>query len=303
MVKYDGAALSEHRIDVRDLAPSLLALADALVIANELVGDGLTPPPTLEVVASAEGSFDVHLLLTVLEDAQGFLLSNPATAAVNALALLTTSFHGLSWLRERSRRGSEVSAVEAEPGVLRVLWPDGTVLSTTTDAAALVDSMDFRRSAREFASPLENRGVERIQLAARASRVPTVVLERSDLNGFDLPEPEDQVLNTTERTVILQLITVGLQSSHKWRVSDGSTPFWVSLDDLRFQMEVDAGVERFGRHDRLECVMRETQYQGRYGRLRVERSIREVLSHSKGPEQRSLLDPPDEDLQGPVAPQ
>ena len=36
VVRYDGPALSEHEMDVHDLAPSLLALADLCKIANEI---------------------------------------------------------------------------------------------------------------------------------------------------------------------------------------------------------------------------------------------------------------------------
>ena len=33
-IRYDGSALSGHEIDVQDLAPALLALADIIQIAN-----------------------------------------------------------------------------------------------------------------------------------------------------------------------------------------------------------------------------------------------------------------------------
>ena len=36
VVRYDGPALSEHEMDVHDLAPSLLALADLCKISNEI---------------------------------------------------------------------------------------------------------------------------------------------------------------------------------------------------------------------------------------------------------------------------
>lgn len=36
VIRYDGPALSEHEMDVHDLAPSLLALADLCKIANEI---------------------------------------------------------------------------------------------------------------------------------------------------------------------------------------------------------------------------------------------------------------------------
>ena len=37
LISYDGTALASHEMEVRDLAPALLGLADALHEANKLI--------------------------------------------------------------------------------------------------------------------------------------------------------------------------------------------------------------------------------------------------------------------------
>lgn len=55
-VKFTGPALENHTIDVRVLAPSLLALADALKSAQkELSPD--SPAPAIDIKATRPGSF------------------------------------------------------------------------------------------------------------------------------------------------------------------------------------------------------------------------------------------------------
>ncbi len=274
-VTYDGPGVRDHRIDVRQLAPSLLALADAFVIANEELGDGLTPPPELQVVASRESSFSVDLLLDI-QPVVDLLNSAPALASGTATTLVGASMAAVRWVKKRSRKGRETSVVTVSPGRIRVQWPDGTVMDTTSEAATLVENMDFRRSARDALLPLEGSDVTSVKIDPEQG--PSLLLERADLSGFDLPEPEDESLSVGTREVLVSVITLGFRTDHKWRVTDGSTPFWVTVDDLAFLMKVDDN-EPFARHDTLRCTLTERQYQRPNGSLRIERSISKVHEH------------------------
>src|SRR5687767_8539229 len=121
-VDYDGRALAEHRIAVTDLAPSLLALADMCVLAQELLGDGVAPPPSLDIEASRPGSFDVDLVLHVWETGQDLLLSRPSQTGAQAITILTPVIYALRWLQQRARRGPELTTAPLEPGRVRVTW-------------------------------------------------------------------------------------------------------------------------------------------------------------------------------------
>ena len=60
IVSFDGPAVNEGRIDVRDLAPALLSLGRLIDAANSAI-NGDKVPIKVEAKALSDGSFEVHL--------------------------------------------------------------------------------------------------------------------------------------------------------------------------------------------------------------------------------------------------
>jgi hypothetical protein len=59
---YEGDAIAEGRMPIRDLAPALLALGEMFAEASELV-EPSRPPASLNIEATGKDSFVVHLVL------------------------------------------------------------------------------------------------------------------------------------------------------------------------------------------------------------------------------------------------
>jgi hypothetical protein len=78
VLSFDGPALTEGRMAVGELAPSLLALGALFQEANRIV-DPTAPPVTLEVRASDRGSFtaELHVASSTLVS---FFTSDPVVA-------------------------------------------------------------------------------------------------------------------------------------------------------------------------------------------------------------------------------
>src|SRR5271156_4152512 len=89
-VVYDGPALTEHRMDVRDLAPALVAFADLFTAANKEI-NGDAAEVRVQVNASFKaGSFGIDLIASqhLLSQIKDIFAGNGATAIANGWTIL-----------------------------------------------------------------------------------------------------------------------------------------------------------------------------------------------------------------------
>lgn len=82
-IRYDGPALAEHEMDVQDLAPALLALADLIQIANRKFNGTETDIKVLVNADVKQRCFmiDISLVQSFLDQAKGFLGSDHVKTA------------------------------------------------------------------------------------------------------------------------------------------------------------------------------------------------------------------------------
>lgn len=64
---YDGEALRDHSMDVKQLAPALLSMGNLLELVNQSVNEGRTKLDTRVKADFAKGSFDIKLIVDVNE--------------------------------------------------------------------------------------------------------------------------------------------------------------------------------------------------------------------------------------------
>ncbi|HXD25932.1 MAG TPA: hypothetical protein VN609_08360, partial [Propionibacteriaceae bacterium] len=116
---YDGEALKDHRIDVRDLAPALLAFGQLFEEANELLNRDRAQV-RVKVRATGEGSFaiDLEVVQTIGRQVEGFLTGNHVTAALNLKELLIGGSIGLFALIKRMRGRKPTKLSDSSDGVL-----------------------------------------------------------------------------------------------------------------------------------------------------------------------------------------
>src|SRR5687768_10202912 len=89
-VAYDGPALADGTMPVRDLAPALLALGNVFASASKVLYPD-QEPVALSIKATNDGSFLVRLILEWKEELDGvvdFFTSEGVTALVNLKSLV-----------------------------------------------------------------------------------------------------------------------------------------------------------------------------------------------------------------------
>ncbi len=290
-VKYDGPALANGTMPVRDLAPSLLALGDIFAEASAALYPDL-PPVALNIKATERGSFWVDLYLWATESWEGTrdLFSSPgASALANLQSYVLGGGVGLLWLIKRLKGRSIVSEDAAEdapePGQMRLTLDDGTSFDVPAVVVDLHRRPTIRDSARKVVLPLEREGVERIEF--RRDGVEDVVIEEDDLDAYESVPEEGEVLTDQELDMALVIVAAAFEPGYKWRFFDGQNRFSATIEDDSFVRRIDEHREVFAKDDVMRCRVRIIQTQDSTG-LHTERRIVRVLEHIESPQQLTL---------------
>lgn len=295
-VVYDGPALAEHTMDVRELAPALLAIAEALEEANRIL-NGDRAQVRVQVHGSFKtGSFGIDLDVTqaFIAQALDFLANDRrVVGSLNLLALLgfvgatgTCTYKGvlalLKWLRGRTVRKVEI---DDDRGVAKVITDD-EAMEVEVAAIELFRSYKIRESIeRAIKVPLEREGVETVAFVYEEHVVE--VVEKYERHAFTPPPDQKTQINEMELTAPLQLVSVPLRDGYKWRVDDGNGSFTATVLDERFVQRIHKSEIAFAAGDILFARLRRRQFlEG--AELRNENEIVEVLKHESAYKQIPL---------------
>lgn len=282
-IEFDGPALVDGQMPVKDLAPALLALGELFATASAVLEPD-KKPAALSIKATSEGSFDVHLLLegqSVWRDFVNLFSSDGVTAIANLRDMVILGGAGVFWLIQTVRGRGIVGHENVDQGMVRLTLADGTTIEVPVGAWELFKNVEVRKQARQVVEPLAQEGIEELRFA-REERV-TVTVDANDVRAFDLPDDAGRVLTDQESRLVLQLVNVSFEEGKRWRVSDGDRTFPAKLDDSEFLGRVNRSVEDFRKGDLLECDVRTVQRQKSTG-LSTEHTIVRVLQHMKAPQ-------------------
>lgn len=165
-VTYDGPALESSEMDVRELAPALLAIGDLLEASTRaLCGDQVRP--RVNVRGSFKtGSFgiDFTLATSLLGRMRDLLSGNESTALANAVTILTALgiaapkarkglFAVLKWLR-----GREIQRVQMQDHTA-TLHVDGEQLEIDLSVLTLLRDVGVRQATEHVLAPLARDGI------------------------------------------------------------------------------------------------------------------------------------------------
>ncbi|MBI2829928.1 MAG: hypothetical protein HYX81_02080 [Chloroflexi bacterium] len=284
---YDGEALAENTMDVRDLAPALLALGELFTRANSILNGG-SISVSLKVRATKPGSFELLLVLAaVLQATTQFLTGDLITSAVNLKNLLVGSPLRVETLFSvfKKLKGQKPTVSQQTDGV--TLEATNLKLFVPTDVFRLYQDREVSRLAQAIVEPVLRAGIDRMVIKEGDKEVESVTKE--DAATFTPMTASD---NTATENVIpnlaLRLVSPTFSiRRNKWKLDDGGGSKWYSIEDQKFLDEVKDHKRRFGMGDYLICRVRNTQRVTDAG-LEMERAILLVLEHRRAGEQLRL---------------
>lgn len=289
-VVYDGPALTEHRMDVRDLAPALIAFADLFSAANKEI-NGDTAELRVQVNANFKaGSFGIDLLATqqLLSQIKDIFSGHGATAITNAYTIMTMiGFTGggliglLRLLKARRPIKIEQNAASAR------IWATETEsIEISPQVLKLYRSSEVRANLEKVMSPLQRVGISELDIVMN-ERV-MLRIEDEEIGSFSgsILCPDTEIVSDTTSRKILLIESLTFKDGNKWRVHDGVSTYYAPVEDKDFLAEINGG-KQFGKGDVLVVDLRQVQTITA-GRLATESTIVRVLEHRQ-PLQQTLL--------------
>lgn len=287
---YDGPALMSSQMDVRELAPALLAAGDLLESATRAL-NGLYSKPQINVRGSFKtGSFGIDFTLVAdwASKVKDIFSSDTATAVANAATILgllglASNSPGLlgllKWLR-----GRKITKVELNQPLAKI-YVDEETIEIDYRVVSLLRNLEVRDSFDKLLAPLDQDGIE--VFASGTDDVIYQTIKKSERQWFYSPGIEDELILEDVRKMAFSIVSLAFKEDNKWRLHDGAATLHATISDQQFMHRVDQNLETFAKGDSLICLVKVAQWQTANG-VRTEYEVTSVLEHRQAARQIHL---------------
>lgn len=293
-LKYDGGTAAANRMDVRSIAPALIAVGELFREAYATVegpaepSDPDQPRLRLDIEPFQPGSFTVRFFLEVAIQGRGSIEALVLPNLVNLNAVLDTVIKCLDIIK-RLRGASPRASMTPDETHIRIATEDGEIELTTAERT-LITRRTWRRAARDAVSPVGTETASELTIDVGGER--RFRADADDVDSFVVPAA-DAPLTVNEVEVVANIVAPSFRRGEKWRISFYEATHWAAIADETFIAEVEAGTIRLGSRDVMRCRMRVEQLENDAGGITVDYTVLRVIRYEPQdpPEQPALLGP------------
>jgi len=288
-VIYNGPALKLNEMDVRDLAPALLAISDVLEESNKIIyGDKTRVQVNVRgTFKTGSFGFDLSVVQGAIEGFTSLFNSDAVNAASNLLQMVgfvgipSGSLIGfLLWLRNR-----KIKKVTEKGGAQTIVEVVDEKIEVHPKIIALFSNVKIRTNLQKvITEPLSKEGIDSLSIKKDKK---TTKIKKEEKDYFKLSDVPDEPLKDEAREVYLKALSVIFVEGNKWRFSDGTNEFFATVKDENFVEDVQNNKITFTKDDTFRVKLREKQWITDTG-LKTEHEIEEVLDHRSAAKQIKL---------------
>lgn len=288
-IAYDGEALRDHSMDVRDLAPALLSLGKLFDAAN-LVLNGDKATVNLQVKAHSAGSFEVALELFQSFSAQvsHFLVGDLVTSVLNLKELIVGGAAGIAGIFYliKKLKGKKPDRIEHLNNGMVLLELDGETIVVPVSLLRLYQDVAVRVSVEEVLKPLYHNNIDKFIIKDNGEIIEEIT--KAEVDYFTLPEIRDEIINESTHEAAYSIVALAFKDDNKWRLHDGNSTISVQMKDDVFRRKVEENLVSFSKGDILKCRVKAIQWRSEGG-LKTEYEVLEVIEHIPAAKQMVLF--------------
>lgn len=298
-IAYDGPALKQGTMDVRELAPSLLAFADLVDNVNKVLGGEQKIQVLLNQDSIQKGSFDITTILqySLIQQVQLFVSSADQNGLSSIMTVLGWGAVGEEIVSGifsliKKIQGRKIKAVDEQKDKVIITLSDGATVITSKDTFKVYLNIDCRQSIDRVVAPLQTEGIDTFELRDPVRSTNKQAIE--SINKTDAPYFKAPSVNSTEEVetfpeqeMTVKITSITFEKGNKWKLTDGNNTFWATIKDEKFLDDVDKGNIAFKNGDMLRIRYYIKQVQ-KGKTLSTEYTVTRILEVKSRPEQIKL---------------
>ena len=287
-VYYCGSSLESGKMDVRELAPALLSIGSVLEEANRVL-NGKKTTVSVKVKKFEDGSFGISfdVVQSVTSQIVDMFSGDNATAAANIIVFLGFAYGGIKsvfYLIKKSKGEKPLKAKILEDGNVEIDFSEEKI-SVPKQVFDLYRDLKVRKEIENTLKPLEQEGINDFKIKDDKQLIESV--NKEEAKYFHAPDTEDEKIEEADNIATYSIHTLSFKEDNKWRLTDGTSTFFVTIKDEDFLRKVRNNLISFSQGDLLKIELHVTTWQVNEG-IKTEYEAMKILEYRSAAKQLKL---------------